>query len=184
MKLAEKIYGPKITLNRMEKSFEFATILTKNIVENVAELQPWLGWACSGYTIEESYEYLVFCNKSWDEGTHHTYFIADKEENFIGIISVKPDDNNKSAVFGYWLITSQTKKGYMQEAVILLEKELFDAGLNKLVICTDMGNNKSVAIAQKLGYHLDGILRQERYHKADETFRDINVFSKLKSEYN
>lgn len=71
----------------------------------------------------------------------------------------------------------------MQEAVKLLEKELFNKEINKIIIRTDVGNLKSTNVAKKLGYCFDGIMRQDLYRQREDCFRDINVFSKLKGEY-
>ena len=70
----------------------------------------------------------------------------------------------------------------MHEAVSLIETELFDNDFNRLVIHTDVLNLKSANVAQKMGYVHEGILRQEIYSEPNNRYRDINVFSKLKSD--
>lgn len=68
----------------------------------------------------------------------------------------------------------------MQEAVSLLEKEFFEQGINRIVIKTDILNVKSANVAQRCGYILEGVLRQESFSKNEQRYRDINVFSKLR----
>ena len=79
--------------------------------------------------------------------------------------------------------TNCTGNGYMTEAVRMIEKELFDNNFNRIVIYTDVLNVRSAKIPRTLGYKLDGILRQDIYSEPNNRFRDRNVFSKLKSDY-
>ena len=70
----------------------------------------------------------------------------------------------------------------MQEAVRCLEKTAFEKGLNRIVIRNDTTNMRSVNVAKNCGYHLDGVLRQDKWNDVTQQFRDTNVFSKLKSD--
>ena len=99
----------------------------------------------------------------------------------MGMISaLNINENAKSMEIGYWISSRFCGKGYMQEAVSLLEKEFFEQGINRIVIKTDILNVKSANVAQRCGYILEGVLRQESFSKNEQRYRDINVFSKLR----
>ncbi len=184
LKPAEQIKGKRIILKKAEKSFMQANISLIEIKNSLMNLRPWLGWATPQYNVESCYEYLQGCEKEWTEGKGFNYMIQDLSGQFMGMISVlNIHDINKSVEIGYWISTRFAGNGYMKEAVKLIEKEFFTQGINRIVIRTDALNMKSANVPQKLGYHLDGIMRQAEWNAAEEKFRDINVFSKLKSEY-
>lgn len=183
MQLPERLETKRLNLCRIRKSFKEAELFTAQVLDNIRELSLWLDWAHQGYCVEEAYEYLLFCEKSWADGTLLSYRINNKAGEFMGVISVKNDDKNRQSMFGYWLSTRQNGHGYMQEAVRRLEEELFKQDVNKIIIRTDVRNFKSARVAQSFGYRLDGIMRQEMYVNADGSYRDINIFSKLKDEY-
>lgn len=181
---AAQINGKRIILKKAEKSFKQANISLMEIKNSLMNLRPWLCWATPQYNVESCYEYLQGCEKEWSEGKGFNYMIQDLSGQFMGMISVlKVHEPHKSVEIGYWISTRFAGNGYMKEAVRLIEKEFFALGINRIVIRTDVLNKKSANVPQKLGYRLDGIMRQEVWNAAEEKFRDINVFSKLKSEY-
>jgi RimJ/RimL family protein N-acetyltransferase len=71
----------------------------------------------------------------------------------------------------------------MSEALAALEKEVFGQGINRIYIGNDTRNIRSVNVAKRAGYHLDGVLRQNRWDDYSQSFVDSNVWSKLKEEY-
>ncbi len=181
---SETLKGKRITLQKAIKSFEMAQAHNHEVKKSLAELSPWLGWACPTYKVEDSYEYLQGCVHEWDKGTEFNYMILDENKNFMGMISaLNVREKDKCLEIGYWISTSYAGKGYMQEAVKLIEKEFFDLGINRIVIHTDVLNKKSANVPQKLGYVLEGIQRQALWNKKEQKFRDINTFSKLRIEY-
>ena len=62
---------------------------------------------------------------------------------------------------GYWLRTSAVGRGYCTEAVNALvgfaKNELY---ASRLEICCDPRNGKSRAVAERCGFTLEGILKQ------------------------
>ena len=53
---------------------------------------------------------------------------------------------------GAWLVQNATGKGYMSEALVALEKELFKFGFDKITLDIDDGNTKSENVAKRNGY--------------------------------
>ena len=181
---SETLKGQRITLQKAVKSFEMAQRHNQEVKKSLAELSPWLGWATQDYTIEDSYEYLQGCEQEWEKGIGFNYMILDENKNFMGMISaLNVKEVDKKLEIGYWISSPYVGKGYMQEAVKLIEKEFFSLGINRIVIHTDVLNKKSANVPQKLGYVLEGIQRQSLWNKKEQRYRDINTFSKLRSEY-
>ncbi len=179
-----KITSSRIFLIKIEKSFNMAQKHYTEVHRSLPELSPWLEWATPQYKIEDSYEYILKCHQEWDKGQDYTYAINNHLDNFMGTISVfNIKEKDKSIEFGYWISTQYAGNGYMQEAVSLLEKEFFNMGINRIVIHTDVLNLKSANVAVKRGFTLEGIQRQKTWFEAEQRYRDINTFSKLKKEY-
>ncbi len=95
---------------------------------------------------------------------------------------VRIEEDAKVGEIGYWMARKMQGKGYMTKAVLLLEQVAFANGFNRLEIRNDPENPNSVNVAKRAGYHLDGILRQDRWNPYYKRFADTNVWSKLKSD--
>jgi len=64
---------------------------------------------------------------------------------------------------GYWLRTSETGKGYMHEAIALLEQYAFTVlGANRIAITAASTNHKSCLVATASGYQLEATLFNAR----------------------
>ncbi len=107
-----------------------------------------------------------------------------QDGHFVGCISVfdfEPDPV-ASAQIGYWLVQSVTGRGIMADALHAMESELFGRGINRMEIRVDAGNIPSMHVAERGGYHLDGVLRAASYAPSVGVC-DLYVYSKLKTEY-
>lgn len=176
--------GPRIELRALEPTFENANITYKVVVDNREHLIPWMDWAEEkNYNKpEHAFEYLQKINQGREKGYKFDFGIF-FDKKYIGNISIFDiSDKNKSGEIGYWLAKSASGKGYVTEAVKLLEDASFEYGLNRIQIKCDTKNVPSANVAKRLGYNLDGELR-ENLTLNDESFRNTYVFSKLKSEW-
>ena len=132
MKPREEIISHRIILQRPEKTFHQAQISLAEIKESMAELKPWLDWAEDDYGVEEAYEYLLLCDSGWISGKEFDFALKNSAGDFMGMISaLNINENAKSMEIGYWISSRFCGKGYMQEAVSLLEKEFFEQGINE-----------------------------------------------------
>ena len=180
--LKEIISGERIILKRPQPDMKTAEMIFASIDKCRETFLPWLGWVKNTHSPSHSLEFLQNVDKDWNDHKQFVYAIC-LDSAFIGLISIlNVAWQHKRAEIGYWLDTDYTGKGLMSEAVTLVEKELFANDFNRIVIHTDVLNLKSAKIPQRLGYTHEGILRQELYSEPNNRFRDINVFSKLKSD--
>jgi len=170
---------PNVASKKLAKEIHAATMETLEL------LKPWLSWARDDYLVEDVIKYLrKWCIANWKEKKGFAYFIRDKKTGqFCGSIDiVRVDNKAKLGEIGYWLAKSAQGKGYMTKAVLLLEKVAFDNGFNRLEIRNAKQNPKSANVAKRAGYHLDGVLRQDRWNPYYQIITDTNVWSKLKSD--
>lgn len=187
MKLPEQIETAKITLKRPVPTFELAKELYDVVDKSRETIGEWQTWVDNIHSPEDEYtHYLVeWCQKHLEEETGFVYLIVLKEtQKIIGCVDIfHVSKENKSGEIGYWLSNDAVGHGYIQEAVCALEKEAFSSGLNRILIRNDAKNIRSVNAAKRLGYHLDGVMRQDVWDKVHQRFRDTNMWSKLKSEW-
>lgn len=80
---------------------------------------------------------------------------------------------------GYWCRTSMTGNGYITEATTTLERFAFDMLKAKRVeIRVDDRNEKSWRIPERLGYTLEGVLRNDNLDSAGQP-RNTRIYAKV-----
>lgn len=78
-----------------------------------------------------------------------------------GILFFPVDKTAKSTMIGYWLGGDVGGRGIMSKAVRAMVGFVFDdLGLNRLELQAHVDNLKSRALAERLGFQFEGVLRQ------------------------
>lgn len=183
-KIKNKLIGKRVVLKRLKPSIKLAAIMFKVIDKNRQHLRPWLSWEKSTLRIEDSLKYLFEMDKKAKKGEEFGYgiYIDNEYAGNIGIFDI--DEKNKSAEIGYWLSAEFFRKGYMTEAVSIIEREVFlNTDLNRIRIKCDERNIASAGVIKKCGYIFEGKFRKDTYSEYFKDFRNTLVFSKLKSEF-
>lgn len=93
------------------------------------------------------------------------------------------DPNNLRGEMGYWLDGAAQGKGIMTQCVEAFCAIAFEElRLHRIEIRVATKNKPSLAIAKKLGFHLDGILRDYMVNETNEGFTDVAVYSRLTTD--
>ncbi|HEV2660378.1 MAG TPA: GNAT family protein, partial [Ktedonobacteraceae bacterium] len=94
-----------------------------------------------------------------------------------------PIDRTKSQVeIGYWLAAPFQGKGIMTKACrVMVDYAFTRLGVQKVVIRCALGNTRSCAIPQRLGFQHEGIVKQGEW--LYDHFVDLNVFGMLASDW-
>lgn len=184
MKFKNKLIGERIVLKKSKPSFDLAEKIFLSIDKNRAHLKEWFPWESETKKIEDSMKYLFETEereKKFEELDYGIYL----ENKFIGKISAFDiNKKNQRCEIGYWLSKDFINKGYMTEAVKVLEKYLFeDVKINRIQIRCDIRNIASASVAKKCGYVFEGELREVKYNLLKREYISEYVFSKLKKEY-
>lgn len=184
MKFKNTLIGPRLVLKKAKATLKLAKVMFKVVDENRLHLRPWLPWEKLEKKVEDALIYLVEKEKTNKKGEEIDYGIFINKEYAGNISAFKINKVKKSAEIGYWISSKFSGKGYVTEAVSILEKELFEnLKLNRVVIQCDEENLASAKVAQKCHYTLEGKLREKDYSPHFKNFRTHLIFSKLKSEY-
>ncbi len=170
----------KISLEFLEEIH--AASLFNLINNNRAYLKEWLPWVDSMRTVENTRNYIVNCIKQAEERTDFAYAIM-FDGNMVGRIGMHHiNQQNKIGEIGYWLANGMQGRGIVTSCCTALINYGFDElGLNRIVIKCAVGNERSRAIAEKLDFKKEGILRQAEW--VNGKFLDLYQFSLLREEW-
>ena len=92
------------------------------------------------------------------------------------------DSMNRAREIGYWLAVDYQGRGIVMRACSALINHLFGPlGMNRVQLRTSPGNERSVAIAQRLGFVFEEESRQSWL--VNGQFLDMALYSMLASEW-
>lgn len=134
------------------------------VIESLDELKPWMPWAQKPSTVEESELSIRKSRLQYlDRSDLRLMLIHKSNGQFIGGSGLHRI-NWKARAFeiGYWVRTSYAKQGYITEAVQAITHFAIDElQANRIEIRCDVRNTQSANVAERLGFQLEGILRNQ-----------------------
>ena len=159
---------------------------TKKVYEainaSILDLKPWLPFAQMEQTLEDIEisirEAQINFMKRDDLRLH--VFLKETGQFIASTGLHRMDWSIRKFEIGYWIDSRFSGKGYMTEAVQGIE----DVAVNELKarrieIRCDSRNAKSKAIPERLGYTLEGILRQDDLAADSQELRDTCIYAKI-----
>ena len=186
LKMPEKIKSDRIVLVRpYPVTFELATEIFEKIELSRETLRAWLSHVDLTKCPEDRYPWLMNQTQKWKKGEGFVYLIREKKTKALlgGIDLMNCDETHKVAEIGYWLSDDAVGYGYITEAVYALESMAFKNGFNRIIIRTDSKNVRSDNVPKRCGYYLECVMRSLKWSDYWQSFRDINVYSKLRTEW-
>lgn len=135
-------------------------------------------------TVEEAVGMIELLNGLQANNEGIRWAITSKADGNVlgtcGFHNLKPEHHR--AEMGYELGQAFWKQGIMTEALnAILSYGFAKENYNRVEAFVSIGNDRSAGILKKLGFKLDGILRQ--YEFARGNFVDLYCYSLLKSEF-
>jgi len=166
---------------RLLKS-EDAEALFNEVSSNKEYLREWLAWVDEDKMVEDTKKYIEASLKRFEEKEGIDFQIWEGDR-MIGGIGMYPIDNvHKKTSLGYWLGEDSQGKGIMTDCLKkVIEYAFKDLKLNRIQITCGVGNKKSLALPQRLGFTFEGVLRQSEW--LSDHFSDSEVYSLLSSEW-
>ena len=152
--------------------------LYEAVRESVSEMFEWMPWCHPEYSIEESRTWIESQPDKWEKGEEYNFAISYNTGGlYLGGCGLRVIDRNIGiANLGYWVMTSQTKKGIATAATLLLTRFAFnELRLNRVEITVAVDNQASLRVAEKAGATKEGILRNKVIKK--DTPCDAVMFS-------
>jgi ribosomal-protein-serine acetyltransferase len=149
---------------------------------NRAHLRVWLPWLDQNTAVEHTRSFIrtslerFAARNGFACGLRHRGALAGQ----VGLHFV--DWPNRKAGVGYWLAASHQGKGLMTRACAALLDHVFpELGLNCVELACAVGNARSCAIPERLGFTREGVLRQREW--LYDHFVDHVTYSMLAAEW-
>ncbi len=139
-----------------------AQAIHEAVEESRDELAPFFDWGRQQRSIEERQAGLMRGAAGWILRNEFGFGIWRIEDGrFLGDIGLyAPDWRLRRFEIGYWLRTSELGRGYVTEAGRLLCNLAFDVfEAQRVVIQCDADNVKSAGVPRRIGFELEGTLR-------------------------
>lgn len=159
-----------------------ASALFKVVDRERAHLREWLPWVDATHTEEDS---LSFIRSVLEQFVTNHGFAAGvwNGERLAGTVGLhRIDWLNRRVEIGYWLSREFQGRGVMTDACRAVVTHLFgELDLNRVEIRCAVENTKSSAIPRRLGFTLDGKLRDAQF--VNGRHHDLLVFGMLKRDW-
>jgi ribosomal-protein-serine acetyltransferase len=136
--------------------------LYEAVRESISEISEWMPWCHPDYSIEESRTWIESQPDEWEKGEEYNFAISYNTGGlYLGGCGLRIIDHNIGiANLGYWVRTSQTKKGIATASARLLTRFAFnELRLNRVEINVAVDNQASLRVVEKVGAIKEGILR-------------------------
>lgn len=154
--------------------------------ETFDDLKPWFGpWAKDRPSKETVEQWVVHARDQFLSGSDLTYFVFEKShDTLIGRAFInKIDWSVPKGMLGYWTRSSHQRMGFAREFVrcinaLVMERLQFQ----RLELYIDPRNHASLSLAGKLGYCLEGRMRNYAYDNFGQ-MKDYLIYSLTPADY-
>lgn len=135
--------------------------------ESLESLRKWMPWADDEPTsVEEKVKLLRTFRSQFDGDQDYIYGVFTRDESrLLGGAGLHRRIGPKALEIGYWIRSSEQRKGYAKETIGALVAVGFQCqGVERLEVHCDAANSASAGVPKALGFHLDATLRKRRIH--------------------
>lgn len=149
---------------------------------NRTYLRHWLPWLDNNQQAEDTRQFI---RMSFEKARSRNEFVSAicYEQTIVGTVGLHNISwSNRSGGIGYWLAESHQGKGIMTRACrSIMDYGFTTLNLNRIDICCAAKNNRSEAVAKRLGLTYEGLLRETEW--LYDHFVDHKVYSMLREEW-
>lgn len=156
--------------------------LFAQVMANFEHLRPFLHWVNEDYSLETAREFIIQNKIAADDKQREGLGIF-RDGRLVGSVGfVRFDWIARSAEIGYWISKKFEGKGVITKSCKTLINYAFgDLEMNRIEIRCATENVRSRAIPEKLGFQLEGILRQSLWRHT--RLYDVAVYGILAAEW-
>jgi ribosomal-protein-serine acetyltransferase len=155
------------------------------ILESFDILHRFMDWAKEKPSLEQTKEFIRLAAANWitkkNEEPWLQLFIFDKNTNqFVGATSFcNITWEVPSVETGYWIRTSRAQQGLITEAMNAITQYAFkQMKVKRITITCDADNVNSKKVPERLGYHLESILKDHRRKPITGEVSDTFVYAR------
>ncbi len=158
------------------------TAVYEAIKESIVDLKPWLGFAHDEQSEQKAEEHIreAVIRYRECEDLRLLVFLKDTGELVASSGLHRIDWNVPKFEIGYWIRSSKSGQGFMTEAVEgITQMAMQELGARRVEIRCDSNNQKSRRIPERLGFTLEGILRNDAVTADGTSLRDTCIYAKI-----
>jgi ribosomal-protein-serine acetyltransferase len=145
-------------------------------------LREWLPWVDMSTEVEDTLNFIKTSLKQFAGNDGFSAGIWSGDEFIGGIGTHKIDWLCRRVEIGYWIAQKYQGRGIVTDASRVVIDHAFDEWkLNRVEIHCATGNAKSCAIPKRLGFQLEGLLREAQLLNGE--YQDINVYGMLARDW-
>ena len=162
-----------------------AEVMSATILRNHEHLIKWMPWAVKDqHTMPFCLNLIRTFRGNYDLGTDYPMAIFNRADGtYVGGTGLHNRAGKGALEIGYWIDENRCGQGFATHAAAALTKAAFDyREIHRMNIHMQLGNVASQRVPERLGYKMEGLLRQH-YPLADNQFADILYFTMLREEY-
>jgi RimJ/RimL family protein N-acetyltransferase len=149
------------------------------------EISRWLDMIPQPYTETDARAWVEAATSFWREGTSAPFAVIDAETgNVVGSIGLRwiPEEQGVGEI-GYWVRREARGRGLTARAASLIARWAFDElGCERLQLRADELNVPSLRVAEKAGFHREGVLRSVHFNARQNRRVNFVMYSMLPSE--
>lgn len=158
-------------------------VVYESICKSIEELKLWLPFAHNEQSEEQTEINLreAYANFLTRKDMRLLIFLKGSNQ-FIGSSGLhNPNWDIPKFEIGYWIDTRFSGKGYMTEAVRGIAEFAFnELSARRIEIRCDTLNVKSKSIPERLGFTLEGTLKNDDFSADRKRLRDTHIFAKIR----
>jgi len=178
-----ELYTPRFSLRPFRR--KDGGSVHEAVLASLPELSAYLPWANERYTRSVTNQYIRESASAWIEGRAFDFSIRSQAQpdRHLGNMSVwftsRP---NAVGEVGYWVRSDETTRGVATEAAArILQFAFEDLDMHRVTLRIAVGNRASERVAEKLGFGLEGTLREDV--KVGHMWLDHTLWSLLAQEW-
>ncbi len=149
---------------------------------NRQHLRAWLPWLDANTEVEHTRQFIesTVQQDAKNEGFTCAVLLGGR---IVGVAGYHPIQwSNRSVELGYWQSHDVTGRGIMTRCCRVLVDHAFDVlGLNRVAIPAAVGNARSRAIPERLGFKQEGVIRDAEW--LYDHYVDHVLYAMLRGEW-
>jgi len=159
----------------------YADELLRLIDANRERLGQWLHWVHSSHTRADVLKYVETARQDFVK-PDFLHFLIFRKGKIVGGCGLILNESTNSGEIGYWIDAHCEGAGIVSDCCrSLIDYAFGELELNRLQIRCATGNLRSAAIPKRLGFSLEGTLRQTI--RTNDRLDDEYCFGLLRSEW-
>ncbi|HWN66408.1 MAG TPA: GNAT family N-acetyltransferase, partial [Haliangium sp.] len=137
-----------------------ARSLLEIIDHNRPRLRRWLSWLDDHRDLEAVRSLIANYGRDFSRG-HSVRLGIEYRGRIVGAVGLQRINHaDRTASLGYWLDCDHERLGLVTRgAAALCRHGVLELGLGRIEIAAATGNTRSIAVAERLGFRFEGVMR-------------------------